>query len=146
MEIANKTFDQERSLYHLQNASVSNCTFAGPADGESVLKECRHIAVDGCRFSLRYPLWHAKDFSLTNSSMDELTRAPIWYAADGIIKTVPSMALNVYGNVIGFGFPPAILFLRSLVGNAVIFQWRLPMWNQNIYFWKPAICLLTISR
>ena len=86
MEIANKTFDQERSLYHLQNASVSNCTFAGPADGESVLKECRHIAVDGCRFSLRYPLWHAKDFSLANSSMDELTRAPIWYAADGVIK------------------------------------------------------------
>ena len=43
--IANKTFDEERSLYALQVAEVNGCTFAGPADGESVLKECRDVCV-----------------------------------------------------------------------------------------------------
>ena len=83
--IANKTFDEERSLYALQVAEVNGCTFAGPADGESVLKECRDVCVKGCKFSLRYPLWHAKRFRLAESSMDDKTRAPIWYAQDGVI-------------------------------------------------------------
>lgn len=84
--IEHKTFDEERALYHLVNTKVHDCTFAGDADGESVLKECRNIAVDACHFSLRYPLWHAKTFSLTHSTMDELTRASIWYSSDGIIS------------------------------------------------------------
>ncbi len=84
--IEHKTFDEERALYHLVNAQVSNCTFAGPADGESVLKECRNISVDHCQFSLRYPLWHAQTFSLSHSVMDELTRASIWYSSNGNIS------------------------------------------------------------
>lgn len=39
--INEKQFDEERALYHLQNADVVNCSFAGPADGESALKEAR---------------------------------------------------------------------------------------------------------
>ena len=81
-----RTYDAERSLYALRDAEVTDCTFAGPADGESVLKECRRIDVKGCRFSLRYPLWHAKDFSLTSSSMDGLTRAALWYDERGRIE------------------------------------------------------------
>ncbi len=34
--ITGKQFDEERALYHLQNADVTDCVFAGPADGESV--------------------------------------------------------------------------------------------------------------
>lgn len=83
--IMGRQFDEERALYHLQNSKVSDCTFAGPADGESVLKESRHIIVENCTFSLRYPLWHVKEFILSNSSMDELTRAALWYAEDGKI-------------------------------------------------------------
>lgn len=86
MLVINKTFDEERSLYNIKNSTVKNCVFAGEADGESVLKECRDIEVDGCSFSLRYPLWHAKGYVLKNSSMDELTRAPIWYSENGIIE------------------------------------------------------------
>ena len=41
--IENKTFDEERALYNIQNTEVRNCTFAGPQDGESVLKETRNI-------------------------------------------------------------------------------------------------------
>ena len=83
--ISNKQFDKERALYNLTEGDLTDCVFAGPADGESVLKEARDITLDRCRFSLRYPLWHVKKFSLNGSRMDELTRAAIWYAEDGTI-------------------------------------------------------------
>ncbi len=84
--IKDKQFDEERALYNLKDSQVVNCVFAGPADGESVLKEARDITVDNCSFSLRYPLWHVEKFSLLNSNLDELTRAPIWYCTHGEIK------------------------------------------------------------
>lgn len=83
--IENKQFDEERSLYNAQHADVINCVFAGPADGESVLKEARDIRLSGCGFSLRYPLWHVDSFSMENCAMDEKTRAAIWYARNGKI-------------------------------------------------------------
>lgn len=52
-----KQFDEERALYHLQHADVTDCVFAGPADGESALKE----------------------------AVDDKTRAAIWYAQNGDI-------------------------------------------------------------
>lgn len=84
--IAHGTYDAERALYHTLDATIVDCTFAGPADGESALKESRNIAVDNCRFSLRYPLWHVKGFSMADSSMDESTCAAIWYAENGSIE------------------------------------------------------------
>lgn len=83
--IIDKQFDEERALYHLTDSDVVNCIFAGPADGESVLKESRNVNIRNCQFSLRYPLWHVKKFEMSDSSMDELTRAAIWYADDGVI-------------------------------------------------------------
>jgi len=85
-QIIGKQFDEERALYYLQHADVVNCVFAGPADGESVLKEARDVGVVNCSFSLRYPLWHVQGFKMQNSSMDEKTRAAIWYACDGEIE------------------------------------------------------------
>ena len=84
-KISNKIFDQERSLYASKDVKISNCKFAGPNDGESVLKESKNIVVEECVFSLRYPLWHDVDFKIINTKMDELTRAPIWYAKNGEI-------------------------------------------------------------
>lgn len=84
--IQSKQYDEERALYHLMDTQVEDCTFAGPADGESVLKEARNISVENCRFSLRYPMWHDKGFALVDSSMDELTRAALWYAENGEIS------------------------------------------------------------
>ena len=84
-KIVGKQFDEERALYYLQHTDVEACVFAGPADGESVLKEARDIGVKNCSFSLRYPLWHVRGFRMENSTMDELTRAAIWYACDGEI-------------------------------------------------------------
>ena len=84
-EIIGKQFDAERSLYNLQKTDVMDCIFAGPADGESVLKEARDIKLENCEFSLRYPLWHVEKFHLHDSKMDDLTRAAIWYSRDGLI-------------------------------------------------------------
>ena len=83
--IENQTFDEERALYNLKNTEVRNCTFAGPQDGESVLKETRNVRVIDSKFSLRYPLWHAKTYELIHSTFDDKTRAPIWYADNGLI-------------------------------------------------------------
>ena len=85
-EIFGKTFDAERSLYNLTDTRVIDCVFAGPADGESVLKEARNVTLENCRFSLRYPLWHVAGFKLHDSKLDEATRAPIWYSRDGVIS------------------------------------------------------------
>lgn len=83
--IVGKQFDEERTLYNLTGADVVDCVFAGPADGESVLKEARDVSLYNCDFSLRYPLWHVAGFRLENCSMDDKTRAAIWYAKDAHI-------------------------------------------------------------
>ena len=85
LKIENQRFDEERALYNLRDADVINCTFAGPADGESALKETRHVRIVNSSFSLRYPLWHAQKFSLIDSTIDSQARAPIWYSQDGVI-------------------------------------------------------------
>ena len=84
--ISGKTYDEERALYNLKHADLSNCTFAGPADGESALKESRDVNLENCSFSLRYPLWHTNRFTMKKVKMDELTRAAIWYAKKGEIE------------------------------------------------------------
>ena len=78
--IKNMRYDEERALYNLKDTRVEDCVFAGEADGESVLKEARNIELEGCSFSLRYPLWHVGTFSMQSSKLDTLTRAPIWYS------------------------------------------------------------------
>lgn len=81
--IKGQNFDLERSLYNLKDAVVESCTFAGPNDGESVLKEARNIEVINSSFSLRYPLWHNVDFKVLESKFDEYSRAPLWYCFNG---------------------------------------------------------------
>ena len=56
--IENQTFDMERALYGSHEISVKNCSFDGPADGESALKESSDINVEHCFCNLRYPFWH----------------------------------------------------------------------------------------
>lgn len=92
--IENKQFDEERSLYNLQNTEVRNCIFAGVADGESVLKEARTIKVSDSNFSLRYPLWHVKEFELNHSVMDDKARAALWYCENGKIKDSRLMGIK----------------------------------------------------
>lgn len=82
MEYKNHTYDEERALYGLRDAKIINCKFAGPADGESALKECVNIEVDNCGFHLRYPFWHVDKALIRNCEMTDDCRAALWYDRD----------------------------------------------------------------
>ena len=79
----NLMLDEERALYGIKDAEVRKCTFDGPADGESALKECENVTVTDCDFRLRYPFWHVKQATIKNSRMTEGCRAALWYD-DGV--------------------------------------------------------------
>ena len=79
MIFKDKTYDEERALYGIESAEISGCTFDGPADGESALKECRDIVVSNCDFRLRYPFWHVDNAEIINCRMTETCRAALWY-------------------------------------------------------------------
>lgn len=82
MKYENAIYDEERALYGLHNIEVLNCTFEGPADGESALKECSDIRVKKCDFRLRYPFWHVKKAQISECTMSETCRAALWYDED----------------------------------------------------------------
>lgn len=78
--IQNQTFDEERALYGSDGIMVKDCSFDGPADGESAFKECRNVQVERSFFNLRYPFWHDHRLKITDSEMTELCRAALWYS------------------------------------------------------------------
>lgn len=78
--VEHRTFDEERALYGREDLLVADCRFDGPADGESALKECRHVTVQNCFFNLRYPFWHDHDLEITGSELTPLCRAALWYS------------------------------------------------------------------
>lgn len=78
--IQNQTFDEERALYGSRDIFVKDCSFDGPADGESAFKECSNVQADHSFFNLRYPFWHDHGLKISDSEMTELCRAAIWYS------------------------------------------------------------------
>lgn len=78
--IENETFDMERALYGKKDLIVRNCSFDGPADGESALKESCGIDVRHCFFNLRYPFWHDRGLKISDSRMTQNCRAALWYS------------------------------------------------------------------
>lgn len=82
----NLTLDEERALYGITHATVHNCTFDGPADGESALKEASDITVTNCDFRLRYPFWHVKGGLVKECTLTDTCRAALWYASDLTIE------------------------------------------------------------
>ena len=76
------SFDQERALYGERDILLKNCSFDGPADGESALKEAGNVTAEECYFNLRYPFWHCDGAKIMYSEMTELCRAALWYSND----------------------------------------------------------------
>lgn len=76
----NLVFDAERALYGLTDVELHDCKFAGPADGESALKQCVSVTAENCFFGLRYPLWHCDGAILKDCQMNVNARAAIWYS------------------------------------------------------------------
>ncbi len=86
MTVCDKTTDLERAFYAAKGDDFVRCTFAGPADGESALKEARDITVKDCLFELRYPLWHVAGCAFENNRMTETCRAAFWYCEGMSLK------------------------------------------------------------
>lgn len=80
--VENKVFDEERALYESEDVLVRNCTFQGPADGESAIKECKNIVVEKCFWDLRYPFWHVENLKISDTELTENCRAALWYSED----------------------------------------------------------------
>ncbi len=85
IQILNQSFDNERALYGVRDTEIVKCSFDGPADGESALKECSNIITSECFFNLRYPFWHVNKAVIKNSEMTEKCRAALWYDNDVVI-------------------------------------------------------------
>lgn len=80
MEIKNKIYSGERSLFATSDASIEGCVFK---DGESPLKESKNLKLNKCTFEWKYPLWYCKNVYIKESTLKETARSGIWYI-DGI--------------------------------------------------------------
>lgn len=78
--IEKQTFDEERALYGSRGLIIRECSFDGPADGESAVKESSEIQAEKCFFNLRYPFWHVHGLGIQDSEMTQLCRAALWYS------------------------------------------------------------------
>lgn len=84
-EYKGRTFSDERALFNQNGILVSDCFFMGEEDGESALKEAQNLTVQNTEFMLRYPLWHVRNFKVTQSLMTNTCRAACWYSKNGVI-------------------------------------------------------------
>ena len=79
-EFFNQNYDLERAFYGEEHVYVHDCTFAGPADGESAFKECADVRVQNCEFDLRYPFWHVHGLKIDECTLNDTCRAALWYS------------------------------------------------------------------
>lgn len=75
-EIRQEFLTGERALFSQRELYIYDTIFA---DGESPLKECRNISLEGCMFKWKYPLWYSEDISVKNTVWFETARAGVWY-------------------------------------------------------------------
>ena len=73
--VEKQQFDMERALYGERDLLVRQCSFDGPADGESAFKEAAQIQAEDW-----YPFWHNDSLKIQGSEMTELCRAALWYS------------------------------------------------------------------
>lgn len=104
MNYPNQTYDEERALYGISKAKVADCSFDGPADGESALKETSDIFVERCYFNLRYPFWHTRGAVIEDSTMTEGCRAALWYDENITLKGCQMKGIKAlrecHGNIV----------------------------------------------
>lgn len=75
-EYQEKFYTGERSLFASQGATIKNVTFG---EGESPLKESRHLQISDTIFQWKYPLWYCEDIEIKNSILETMARSGIWY-------------------------------------------------------------------
>lgn len=75
-EISGRYFDEERALFGESWLRLTDCTFG---IGESPLKECNNIDLNGCFFRYKYPLWYTNNVNAENCYWFTNARAGVWY-------------------------------------------------------------------
>ena len=76
MQISDQYFDGERPLYESRDLQLCRVTIG---EGESGLKESRHIEAVDCEFEGMYVIWECEDVECRNCHFAESDRAPLWY-------------------------------------------------------------------
>ena len=69
-------FDGERPLYESRGLRLERVTIG---EGESGLKESRHIEAVDCEFEGKYVIWECEDVECRNCHFAASDRAPLWY-------------------------------------------------------------------
>lgn len=74
--IQDQYFDGERPLYESCDLRLERVTIG---EGESGLKESRHIEAVDCEFEGKYVIWECEDVECCHCHFAESDRAPLWY-------------------------------------------------------------------
>lgn len=72
-------FTGERALFGAEDTEILHSTFA---DGESPLKQSRHLKLVSDMFRWKYPLWYSRHIRMEKCTLFEGARAGIWYTDD----------------------------------------------------------------
>lgn len=75
-EIRQQVLTGERALFAAKDVAIIDSIFD---NGESPLKESSDIALEGCFFRWKYPLWYAKNIEVKDCTWFEMARAGVWY-------------------------------------------------------------------
>lgn len=69
----------ERALFGQRDIEVYDTVFG---EGESPLKECAGVRLQGCTFGWKYPLWYGRDIRVQDCMWTDTARAGVWYTDD----------------------------------------------------------------
>ncbi|RCW17242.1 hydrogenase [Streptococcus gallolyticus] len=87
-DINQKLLTGERACFKAENMTITQSVFA---DGESPLKESRHLVLENDIFRWKYPLWYSRDVKARKIQLLDTARSGIWYThqitiSDSIIQ------------------------------------------------------------
>ena len=75
-EIKQGYYVGERPLFNRDHLRIVDTIFT---DGESPLKECHDIELEGSMFKWKYPLWYSRNIVARNCTWFDMARAGVWY-------------------------------------------------------------------
>lgn len=75
-EYIRQMFKGERPLFGQSDLHLVECIFDA---GESPLKECSNLDIEGSMFRWKYPLWYTKNVKVNDTTWFDMARAGVWY-------------------------------------------------------------------
>lgn len=113
--IYSKKLIGERALFASKELEIHDTIFD---DGESPLKESSNIALYGCMFKWKYPLWYCENITVDKCSIFEMGRAGIWYTNNISVRDTLIEAPKMFRRCVGLDI------LRTDFVNAAETLWN----------------------